>query len=147
MEHAEILVCDRRRENWNKEKLFKVDRMRLFEELCRPPVLRRGFREVSKNRGSSGIDAITVEDYKANLEQEIRELSAELKDWSYKPQPVRRVEIPKPGRRSETFWACRRVRDRVVQASIKFLLEPIIDPTLLCQQLWLSSWTKSETGY
>ena len=59
--------------------------------------MRRGFREASKNRGSSGIDAITVEDYKANLEQEIRELSAELKAWSYKPQPVRRVEIPKPG--------------------------------------------------
>ena len=78
-------------------ELFKVDSMRLFEELCSPPVLRRGFREVSKNRGSSGIDEITVEDYKANLEQEIRELSAELKDWSYKPQPVRRVDIPKGG--------------------------------------------------
>lgn len=74
-------------------ELFKVDSMRLFEELCRPSVLRRGFREVSKNRGSSGIDAITVED--AKLEQEIRELSAELKDWSCKPQPVRRVDIPK----------------------------------------------------
>ena len=78
-------------------ELFKVDSMRLFEELCRPPVLRRGFREVSKNRGASGIDAITVEDYKANLEQEIRELSAELKDWSCKPQPVRRVDIPRGG--------------------------------------------------
>ncbi len=109
-------------------ELFKVDRMRLFEELCSPPVLRRGFREVSKNRGSSGIDEITVEDYKANLEQEIRELSAELKDWSYKPQPVRRVEIPKPGGGVRLLGVpC--VRDRVVQASIKFLLEPIIDPT------------------
>ena len=78
-------------------ELFKVDSMRLFEELCRPSVLRQGFREVSKNRGSSGINAITVADYKANLEQEIRELSAELKDWSYKPQPVRRVDIPKGG--------------------------------------------------
>ena len=64
-------------------------------ELCRPPVLRRGFRDLCKNRGASGIDAIPVED--ANLEQEIRELSAELKDWSYKPQPVRRVDIPKGG--------------------------------------------------
>ena len=74
-----------------------MDSMRLFEELCRPSVLRRGFREVSKSRGSSGIDAITVEDYKTNLKQEIRELSAELKDWSCKPQPVRQVDIPKPG--------------------------------------------------
>ena len=54
-------------------------------------------REVSKNRGSSGIDAITVEDYKANLEQEIRELSAELKDWSYKPRPVRRMKNSRTG--------------------------------------------------
>ena len=82
-----------------------------FEELCRPSVLRRGFREVSKNRGSSGIDAITVEDYKAKLEQEIRELSAELKAWSCKPQPVRRVENPKGGRseisgRLQGVWLC-----------------------------------------
>ena len=77
--------------------MLKVKGGTCFEELCRPLVLRRGFREVSKNRGSSGIDEITVEDYKANLEQEIRKLSAELKDWSYKPQPVRRVDIPKGG--------------------------------------------------
>ena len=52
---------------------------------------------VSKNGGTVGIDGTTIKDYKANLEQEIQNLSAELKNWTYEPKPVRRVEIPKPG--------------------------------------------------
>ncbi|MCF1459654.1 MAG: group II intron reverse transcriptase/maturase [Shewanella sp.] len=111
-----------------QQELFKVDSTELFETLCRPITLGQGFRMVSKNGGSAGIDGITIKDYKANLEQEIQNLSAELINWTYEPKPVRRVEIPKPGGGVRLLGVpC--VRDRVVQATIKYLLEPIIDPT------------------
>ncbi len=59
-----------------QQELFKVDSTELFETLCRPMTLGQGFRMVSKNGGSAGIDGITIKDYKANLEQEIQNLSA-----------------------------------------------------------------------
>ncbi len=55
-----------------QQELFKVDSTELFETLCRPRTLGQGFRMVSKNGGTAGIDGTTIKDYKANLEQEIQ---------------------------------------------------------------------------
>ncbi len=52
-----------------QQELFKVDSTELFETLCRPMTLGQGFRMVSKNGGTAGIDGTTIKDYKANLEQ------------------------------------------------------------------------------
>lgn len=102
----------------------------LFERLYNIEQLRLGFKAVKKNRGSPGVDGITVELYANNLEKELENLSQELSSWSYKPQPVRRVEIPKPGRDAGVrLLGIPCVRDRVVQATLKNLLEPILDPT------------------
>lgn len=60
-------------------------------------MLRCGFKAVRRNGGSPGIDGVTIQDFEQNLEQELCSLSAELKGWTYTPQPVKRVEIPKPG--------------------------------------------------
>ncbi len=113
----------------NQQELFSEDTSGLFDRLCDPHVLKHGFKSVRRNGGSPGIDGITIESYKADLEQEIRTLSAELKGWEYAPQPVRRVEIPKPGGKGVRLLGVPCVRDRVVQASIKNLLEPLIAPT------------------
>lgn len=86
----------------------------------------KGFKEVKKNRGSPGIDGIRIEDFNAALEEELDQLRKELLSWTYKPQPVRRVEIPKPGGGIRLLGVpC--IRDRVVQASIKVLLEPTLE--------------------
>jgi group II intron reverse transcriptase/maturase len=99
----------------------------LFEHLCSTETLRAGFKTVKANKGSPGIDRITVDAFEAQIDEELAQLRAELDGWSYKPQPVRRVEIPKPnGGKRLLGVPC--IRDRVVQASLKLLLEPIFDP-------------------
>lgn len=110
-----------------QQELF-ADNERLFERLCTTQMLKLGFKAVKRNRGSEGIDGISIKDFENNLEQELAQLKKELINWDYKPNPVRRVEIPKPNGGVRLLGVpC--IRDRVVQASIKLLLEPIIDPT------------------
>jgi RNA-directed DNA polymerase len=99
----------------------------LFERLCGVETLKAGFHAVRRNGGSPGIDGVTIKAYGARLEEELAQLQAELVGWSYKPNPVRRVEIPKPTGGVRLLGVpC--IRDRVVQASLKLLLEPIFDP-------------------
>jgi RNA-directed DNA polymerase len=107
--------------------LLPIDTKHLYEELCSNWRLMQGWREVRKNRGTSGIDGQTVESFELNLRAEIKQLREELINWAYKPQPVRRVEIPKPDG-GERMLGIPSVRDRVVQTTIKQLLEPILEP-------------------
>jgi group II intron reverse transcriptase/maturase len=91
--------------------------------------LEEGFKAVRKNKGSHGIDKVTIEEFGGRLNEELRQLKDELSSWTYTPQPVRRVEIPKPGKGAGVrLLGVPCVRDRVVQATIKNLLEPILDP-------------------
>jgi RNA-directed DNA polymerase len=106
-----------------------VDNRSLFEKLCSPEQLRQGFKAVRKNRGAPGVDGVTVDAFEQDLEAELARLKQELERWSYKPKPVRRVEIPKPGKDAGVrLLGVPCVRDRVVQATLKLILEPILDP-------------------
>lgn len=99
----------------------------LFPQLCEIEKLRLGFKAVKKNRGSPGIDGITIDEFESRLEEELSQLKNELESWSYKPKPVRRVEIPKP-QGGVRILGIPCIIDRVVQATTKQLLEPILDP-------------------
>ena len=66
----------------------------LFGRLCSTEYLEKGFKAVKRNKGSAGIDGVTIEDFESRLEEELSQLSRELKSWDYQPKPVRRVEIP-----------------------------------------------------
>jgi group II intron reverse transcriptase/maturase len=93
-------------------------------------VLEQGFKAVKKNKGAPGIDAESIEDFENSLDAELSKLSSELEGWTYQPRPVRRVEIPKPGKNAGVrLLGVPCTRDRVVQATLKLLLEPILDPT------------------
>jgi RNA-directed DNA polymerase len=105
-----------------------IDELRLFEELCRIEWLRAGFKRVRKNKGSPGIDGVTIAEFESCLDEELSQLQQELESWTYKPSPVRRVEIPKPGGKGIRLLGVPTVRDRVVQATLKLLLEPIFEP-------------------
>jgi RNA-directed DNA polymerase len=83
---------------------------------------------VKKNRGKPGIDGVSIADFEANLDEELSRLQQELSNWTYQPSPVRRVEIPKLGGKGMRLLGIPTVRDRVVQATLKLLLEPIFDP-------------------
>ena len=112
-----------------RQKDLFFDEDDLFGRLCSLEALSEGFKAVRRNHGSPGIDGVTIEEFEARLEVELVNLKEELESWSYRPQPVRRVEIPKPGKgKGVRLLGVPCVRDRVVQATLKHLLEPILDP-------------------
>ena len=104
-----------------------IDNERLFEELCSIPRLTSGYNQVRKNKGAPGVDGVTIEMYSANLDKELSQLQQDLQSWTYKPKPVRAVEIDKPGSKDKRLLGIPCIRDRIVQAALKELLEPIFD--------------------
>lgn len=108
--------------------LFQEDEPSLFERLCNPFWLGLGYADVKANHGAPGVDGVTVARFGNDLDEELSRLSQELESWTYKPQPVRRVEIDKPDGGVRLLGIpC--LRDRVVQATLKRLLEPILTPS------------------
>lgn len=113
-----------------RQRNLFVDERSLFEKLCDLHNLQAGFKAVKKNGGAPGVDEVTVEEYASRLDEELAQLKKDLEGWSYKPNPVRRVEIPKPGIGAGVrLLGVPCIRDRLVHATLKLLLEPILDPT------------------
>src|SRR5262249_39946511 len=70
---------------------------RLMEEVCRPENLNRAYRRVKANKGGPGVDGMTIDELRAWLAEHKGELIASLLEGTYQPEPVRGVQIPKPG--------------------------------------------------
>ena len=83
-----------------------LDETRLFEALCSIERLEAGFRRVKKNKGSPGVDGVTIAEFESRLSEELSRLKEELESWTYKPCPVRRVEIPKTRGERHPFTRC-----------------------------------------
>jgi RNA-directed DNA polymerase len=97
----------------------------LIDKVYRPETLELGWAQVEKNAGAAGVDRISVERFARKRDQYLAELAQALREGSYCPQPVRRVYIPKgKGRRPLGIPA---VKDRVVQAALKLVIEPIFE--------------------
>ena len=90
--------------------------------------LREAFKAVKRNKGAPGVDGITIEIYAENLEKNLDQLRNEVLNWTFKPTPVRRVEIPKPGGKGIRLLGVPIIKDRVLHMAIKIVLEPILDP-------------------
>jgi group II intron reverse transcriptase/maturase len=91
-----------------------------------PVSLARAFRSVKRNRGAAGIDKVSIAMFEANLEQNLQALARRLKDGSFRPFPLRRVEIPK-GHGKTRPLGIPSVRDRVAQEAVRHLLNPIFE--------------------
>ena len=90
------------------------------------PFLHQAFRKVRRNRGAAGIDKVSIAMFEANLEQNLQALVRRLKDRSYRPYPLRRVDIPKgPGKTRPLGIPA--VRDRVAQEAVRFILNPYFE--------------------
>jgi RNA-directed DNA polymerase len=105
----------------------------LMDKVLRRDVLWRGWAAVRANNGAPGIDRTTlgqVEEY--GVLRLLGELAAELAEGRYRPMPARGVMIPKPGRPGECRpLAISAVRDRIVQAALKIVLEPVFEAGFL----------------
>lgn len=89
--------------------------------------LRAGFTKVKANRGAAGVDHQTIKMFDAHLEENLEKLSRSLREGSYRPQAIRRHWIPKPGSNEKRPLGIPTVRDRVVQAALLNVLEPIFE--------------------
>jgi len=85
------------------------------------------FAKVKANKGACGVDGWTVERFDARREENLARLHSELRAGTYRPSPVRRVWIPKPGTNEKRPLGIPTVRDRVVQTAVKAALEPIFE--------------------
>ena len=104
----------------------------LWDKILRRDVLWCGWAAVRANNGAPGIDKTTlgqVEEY--GVGRLLDELAAELAEGRYRPMPARGVMIPKPGRPDERPLAISAVRDRIVQAALKIVLEPVFEADFL----------------
>lgn len=100
----------------------------LMEEVTNRDNLNRAYGRVVANKGSAGIDGMTVGDLASWIRDHKDEFIASLLDGSYEPQPVRGVEIPKPGGGMRQL-GIPTVVDRLVQQAILQVLEKLLDPT------------------
>jgi RNA-directed DNA polymerase len=100
----------------------------LMEQVCERENLNRAYKRVKANKGSAGVDGMTVNDLFDWIKANKQSLIASLLDGSYQPEPVRGVEIDKPGGGVRQL-GIPTVVDRLVQQAILQVLEPILDPT------------------
>lgn len=100
---------------------------RLIDKVYAPRNLQKAFWAVWRNEGSPGVDRQTVEQFEAQQTAELGKLSQELQERTYRPHPVWRVWINKLGSHDQRPLGIPVVRDRVVQAALKQVIEPIFE--------------------
>lgn len=102
----------------------------LYDKIHRWDVLTEALRQSKQKKGAAGVDGQTFEQIETHGEERwLEELQRELQGKVYRPQPVRRVLIPKPGG-GERPLGIPTIRDRVVQTAAKLILEPIFEADL-----------------
>ena len=99
----------------------------LMERVVEPGNLHRAWRQVKANRGAPGVDGMRIEDFAAYARAHWPGIRQALLDGTYRPQPVRRVMIPKPDG-GERALGIPTVLDRLIQQAVAQVLVPIFDP-------------------
>ncbi len=98
----------------------------LMDKVCAPATLAAAWTRVRANRGAAGVDGVSIERFAARSEAYLAELATALRTGSYRPQPVKRVEIPKGDGRTRPL-GIPVVKDRIVQTAVKLAIEPVFE--------------------
>ena len=100
---------------------------RLFDKVFSERNLLAAFQKVAAKDGAAGVDHISVTQFERGFPENLWEVSDQLKHGLYQPQAIRRVHIPKPGTNETRPLGIPTVRDRIVQAAIVNVIEPIFE--------------------
>ena len=102
----------------------------LIDKVYSLKTLKIAWQQVQSNKGSAGIDKVSIERFEKNEDKYLNELHIALKEDNYYPQPVKRVYIPKAGGKKRPL-GIPVVKDRIVQTAIKMVIEPIFEKEFL----------------
>jgi len=102
----------------------------LIDKVYRIETLKVAWQKVKGNAGAAGVDGQSVKQFEVRAEMYLKELSIALERGTYRPMPVRRVEISKGGGKLRPL-GIPVVKDRIVQTALKFVLEPIFEREFL----------------
>ena len=100
--------------------------MELLDKILSRENLNKAYLQVFRNKGAAGIDGVTVEELKDYLKEHKDEILWKIRNRKYKPQPVRRVQIPKENGKKRNL-GIPTVVDRVIQQAIVQVLSPIYE--------------------
>ena len=124
-EYAEVSACQRIAENNRIITDFQTDG--LLEKILQPTNLNNAYKKVKSNKGAGGVDGMSVDELLPFLRDNQVKLIQQLKDGKYKPNPVRRAEIPKETKGEFRKLGVPTVVDRVFQQAITQVLSPIYE--------------------
>ncbi len=120
-------VCARQRIAGDDDAITDLWTKQLLELIIRRENLNRAYRQVKRNKGSAGIDRMQVDELLPYLNENGDELIQQLREGKYKPDPVRRVEIPKEEKGKVRKLGIPTVVDRLVQQAISQELTPLYE--------------------
>ena len=100
---------------------------RLFDKVFAERNLWAAFQQVAAKQGAAGVDHVTVAEFERGFPETLWEVADQIKHGTYQPQSIRRVHIPKPGTNETRPLGIPTVRDRMVQASVVNVIEPIFE--------------------
>jgi RNA-directed DNA polymerase len=125
---------------WTERMLAALDKgveggrwYSLMDKVCSRANLEASWRQVRRNRGSAGVDHVSIAKYEASLESNLESLARDLREGNYRPQKIRRVFIDKAGSPEKRPLGIPTVRDRVVQGALRQVLEPIFERDFAAQ--------------
>jgi RNA-directed DNA polymerase len=98
----------------------------LIDKVVRPTTLDIAWQRVARNKGAAGVDGQSIERFATLSERYLEELQRSLTEGSYRPNPVKRVEIPKGDGKTRPL-GIPTVKDRIVQTALKMVIEPIFE--------------------
>lgn len=102
----------------------------LMDKVYAPGTLALAWAKVKANRGAAGVDRQSVDQFEAQAERYLLELSQSLRESCYRPAGVKRVDIPKGDGQTRPL-GIPTVKDRIVQTAVKMVIEPIFEVTFL----------------